>query len=150
MSFMKFLFSSPRGEATRSAVSSLFPPEAFTHPFTRAFVAAWLKETGGDEAAFADFQCSLDSVSVPWLDEIIETSGSLASAHDDETSAIREFARGVWRAKAIAERDAIPARGGDGADMKRLEYTLLAKRLATAPWEAAKDAIDKIAKTSMK
>ena len=150
MSFMKFLFSSPRGEKIRSEVAGLFPPGAFAHPFTRAFVAAWLKETAGDEAAFADFQCSLDSVSAPWLDEIIETAGSLAAAHSDETSAMREFARGVWRAKALAERDAIPARGGDGADMKRLEYTLLAKRLATAPWEAAKDAIGRIAESTKK
>ena len=147
---MKFLFSSPRGEEIRTEVAGLFPPGAFAHPFTRAFVAAWLKETAGDKAAFADFQCSLDSVSAPWLDEIIETSGSLAAAHSDETSAMREFARGVWRAKALAERDAIPARGGDGADMKRLEYTLLAKRLATAPWEAAKDAIGRIAESSKK
>ena len=150
MSFMKFLFSSPRGETLKDSVSRLFPPEAFAHWFTRSFVEAWLRENAGDEGAFAGFQCSLDSVSAPWLDEIIETSRALARAHDDETSSVREFARGVWRAKAISERDAIPVRGGDGADMKRLEYTLLAKRLATAPWKAAEEAMAQMMKTSMK
>ncbi|MBR7180457.1 MAG: DNA primase [Kiritimatiellae bacterium] len=148
MSFMKYLFSAPDAQSLAAGVKEYFPDGVFANAFTVSFVKAWLAEALGDRGAFATLQCSLTPVTAPWLDEVVAGSGDYAPSHDNDTEALRDFARRMWKAKADALRKSIPASGGNAADLMNLAMT--SKSLASAGWEETKEMISKLRNCHMK
>ena len=141
-----FLMGNEYDKTLDGMVGEFLPRKAFAHDFTAKFVDTWRAEVAGGEDLFAGVSAGLDGHERKWFDEILKATDRSASSGLDATDILQDFIRAMWIETLRREKGALPARGDDAADVKRMRISTDMKRLERVRWHEVK----KIANDYMK
>ena len=137
MALMEFLFGNGPDGRLAEMLESYAPAALFAHDFTRAFVAAYVRETRGEDEALAGLGKTLPAADVRLLEGIFIARERAALSELAPRQILEDFLRRLW-ADAVRRRlGALPMQGDETLERRRLELSVRMRKFKSAPWKVA-------------
>ena len=138
MALMEFLFGNGPDGRLAEMLESYAPAALFAHDFTRAFVAAYVRETRGEDEALAGLGKTLPAADVRLLEGIFIARERAALSELAPRQILEDFLRRLW-ADAVRRRlGALPVQGDESLERRRLELSVRMRKFKSAPWKIAR------------
>ena len=138
MALMEFLFGNGPDGLLAEMLESYAPAALFAHDFTRAFVAAYVRETRGEDGALAGLGKTLPAADVRLLEGIFIARERAALSELAPRQILEDFLRRLW-ADAVRRRlGALPVQGDEALERRRLELSVRMRKFKSAPWKIAR------------
>ena len=135
---MEFLFGNGPDGLLAEMLESYAPAALFAHDFTRAFVAAYVRETRGEDGALAGLGKTLPAADVRLLEGIFIARERAALSELAPRQILEDFLRRLW-ADAVRRRlGALPVQGDEALERRRLELSVRMRKFKSAPWKIAR------------
>ena len=137
MALMEFLFGNGPDGRLADMVECYAPAALFAHDFSRLFAEAYIRETRGEDDALADLRKTLPAADVRLLEGIFIAKERAALSELEPRQILEDFLRRLW-ADAVRRRlGALPVRGDEELERRRLELSVRMRRFKSAPWKVA-------------
>ena len=138
MALLEFLFGNGPDGLLAEMLESYAPAALFAHDFTRAFVAAYVRETRGEDGALAGLGKTLPAADVRLLEGIFIARERAALSELAPRQILEDFLRRLW-ADAVRRRlGALPVQGDEALERRRLELSVRMRKFKSAPWKIAR------------
>ena len=109
-----------------------------SHPFTKAFVKAWLEGIADGTDAITALRDSLPPEMCVWLDHILLNEEKSASCELSPEQILQGFLRRLWMEAVQRRQGELPAASSPENDMARLRYSTNIRKLQRMDWERAR------------
>jgi len=133
--FCEFLKEHERNASLAPLVSEYVPDVILSHPFTKAFVKAWLEEITGGTDAIAALRESLPSEMCVWLDHLLLNEEKTGASELSPEKILQDFLRRLWMEAVRRRQGELPAASSPENDVVRLRYSTLIRKLQRGDWE---------------
>jgi hypothetical protein len=135
--FCEFLKEHERNASLAPLVSEYVPDEILSHPFTKAFVKAWLEGIAGGTDAITALRDNLPPEMCVWLDHILLNEERSAPCELSPEQILQGFLRRLWMEAVQRRQGELPAASSPENDMARLRYSTDIRKLQRMDWERA-------------
>lgn len=140
--FLGFLLDNEQNDFLPDLVSDLLPGEVFANEFTRRFVRSWLDSHTSNDDCVKQLGESLSFPEDSWFRRVITSEiGKSNACALPVLDIFQNFVRALWIKHIRTERGNMVDNGSEDFLKKRMELTLMLKKLDTAPWENVEQAI---------
>ena len=136
--FCEFLKEHERNASLTPLVSEYVPEVILSHPFTKAFVKAWLEGIADGTDAITALRDSLPPEMCVWLDHILLNEEKSASCELSPEQILQGFLRRLWMEAVQRRQGELPAASSPENDMARLRYSTNIRKLQRMDWERAR------------
>ena len=137
MALMEFLFGNGPDGLLAELLESYAPAALFAHDFTRAFVDAYVRETRGEDDALAGLGKTLPAADVRLLEGIFVAKERAALSELEPRQILEDFLRRLWSEAVRRRLGALPVRGDEALERRRLELSVRMRKFKSAPWNVA-------------
>ena len=135
--FCEFLKEHEHNASLAPLVSEYVPDVILSHPFTKAFVKAWLEGIAGGTDAITSLRDSLPPETCVWLDHILLNEEKSTSCELSPEQILQGFLRKLWMEAVRRRQGELPAESTQENDMARLRYSTNIRHLQRDKWERA-------------
>lgn len=135
--FCEFLKEHERNASLAPLVSEYAPDAILLHPFTKAFVKAWLEGIADGTDAITALRDSLPPEMCVWLDHILLNEEKSVSCELSPEQILQNFLRRLWMEAVQRRQGELPATSSPENDMARLRYSTDIRKLQRMTWERA-------------
>ena len=138
MALMEFLFGNGPDGPLAEMLESYAPAVLFAHDFTRSFVAAYVRETRGEDEALTSLGKTLPAADVRLLEGIFIARERAALSELAPRQILEDFLRRLWSDAVRRRLGALPVQGDETLERHRLELSVRMRKFKSAPWKVAR------------
>ena len=140
--FLGFLLDNESNEMLPQLVSDLLPEKVFANEFTRQFVRAWHESRESNEDRIKELGEKLSFPENRWFSHVITAEMGKSNACALPVFDIfQDFVRELWMRRIKTERGNMTDDGSEEFVKKRMELTLMLKKLGNDSWSNVEEAI---------
>lgn len=137
MQLMEFLFGNGPDGDFADKLESYAPAMLFSHRLTSVFIRAYIDETRGNVGALANLRNGISKRDGARLDEVFLSREWAAMSELGPAKIFEGFLRRLWMDAVQRRLGEMPMRGDEALERRRLELSMLARKLQKAPWRVA-------------
>ncbi len=138
MAFMEFLYGNGPDGLLADMLESYAPAALFSCRFTYTFTDAYVRETRGEMDAMAGLSSTLTGADVRYLEKIFIAKERAALSELEPRRILEDFLRRLWTDAVRRRLGAMPIRGDDELERRRISLSVQMRKLKSAPWNVAR------------
>lgn len=133
----ELLMAHGRDSSMASLVADYVPDGVLAHPFTQAFVKAWLEEAKGGADAVETLRRDLSPTMCTWLDHMLLNEDKSAFSELSPEEILKNLLRRLWMDAVQRRQGELPAVSSPENDLARLRYSTDIRKLQRLDWKSA-------------